>query len=70
MSGWHELWHVAVLVASLFGGAAVALVALAPLVFDDPPEGLVKARPYLIGLGAVAALLLAAEWLGVHRGSL
>ncbi len=66
MSGWHEVWHVTVLMASLFGGAAVALVLLAPLVFDSPPEGLVRARPYLVGLGAFAALLLAAEWLGVH----
>ncbi len=66
MSGWHEVWHVTVLASSLFGGAAVALVLLAPLVFDSPPEGLVRARPYLVGLGAFAALLLAAEWLGVH----
>lgn len=66
MSGLHELWHVAVLAAALFGGAAVALVLLAPLVFDAPPEGFVRARPYLLGLGAFAALLLVAEWLGVH----
>ena len=66
MSSWHEVWHVAVLATSLFGGAAVALVVLAPLVFDPPPEGFVRARPYLVGLGAFAALLLAAEWLGVH----
>lgn len=66
MTGWHEVWHVTVLATSLFGGAAVALVALAPLVFDAPPEGLVRARPYLLGLGAFAGILLAAEWLGVH----
>jgi hypothetical protein len=66
LSSWHEVWHVAVLATSLFGGAAVALVVLAPLVFDPPPEGFVRARPYLVGLGAFAALLLAAEWLGVH----
>jgi hypothetical protein len=66
LSGWHEAWHVAVLATSLFGGAALAVVALAPLVFETPPEGLVRARPYLLVLGAFAAVLLAAEWLGVH----
>lgn len=66
MSGSHELWHVAVLVTSLFGGAAIAVVLLAPLVFETPPEGLGRARPYLIGMGAFAGVLLAAEWLGVH----
>ncbi len=66
MSGPHEVWHVTVLAASLFGGAGVAVVLLAPLVFDAPPEGLARARPYLLGLGGFAALLLVAEWLGVH----
>ncbi len=66
MSEPHELWHVTVLVASLFGGAAVALVALAPLVFDEPPEGFVRARPYLLAAGGFAAVLLGVEWLGVH----
>lgn len=66
MSGWHEVWHVAVLGSALFGGAAVALVLLAPLVFDSPPEGLARARPFLLGLGGFAGLLLLAEWLGVH----
>lgn len=66
MTGWHEVWHVSVLAVSLFGGAAVAVVALAPLVFDAPPEGLARARPYLLGLGGLAVVLLTAEWLGVH----
>lgn len=66
MSGWHEVWHVTVLATSLFGGAAVALVLLAPLVFDAAPEGFVRARPYLLGLGGLAAILLALEWLAVH----
>lgn len=66
MTSWHEVWHVTVLAASLFGGAAVALVLLAPLVFETEPEGLARARPYLLGLGVFAGLLLAAEWLGVH----
>lgn len=66
MTGWHQIWHVTVLAVALLGGAAVAVVALAPLVFDTPPEGFVRARPFLLGLGALAALLLAAEWLGIH----
>ncbi len=66
MSGWHEVWHVTVLATSLLGGAAVALVVLAPLVFDPAPEGFRRARPYLLALGGLAAILLLAEWLGVH----
>ncbi len=66
MSSWHQVWHVTVLALSLFGGAAVALVVLAPVVFEAPPEGWDRARPYLLGLGGLAALLLGAEWLGVH----
>jgi hypothetical protein len=66
LTGWHEVWHVVVLVSSLFGAAAVAVVVLAPAVFETPPEGLVRARPYLLGLGGLAALLLVAEWQGVH----
>ena len=63
---WHEVWHVTVLAAALFGGASVALVLLAPVVFDSAPEGFVRARPYLLGLGGLAAVLLAVEWLAVH----
>lgn len=66
MSSWHEIWHVTVLAASLLGGAALALVALAPLIFDSAPEGFVRARPFLIALGGVAGILLLVEWLGVH----
>lgn len=66
MSGPHELWHVAVLASALFGGAALALVALAPLVFDQAPEGFVRARPYLLAVGGFGAVLLLVEWLAVH----
>ncbi len=66
MTGWHQVWHVSVLAVSLFGAAAVAVVLLAPIVFDSPPEGLVRARRYLLALGGLAVLLLAVEWLGVH----
>lgn len=66
MRGWHQVWHVTVLTVSLFGGASVAVLALASLAFDSPPQGLVRARPYLLGAGALAVVLLALEWLGVH----
>ena len=66
MTGWHQVWHVSVLAVSLFGAAAVAVVLLAPIVFDSPPEGLVRARGYLLALGGLAVLFLAVEWLGVH----
>lgn len=66
MTGWHQVWHVSVLTVTLFGVAALAIVLLSPVVFDRPPEGLVRARPYLVGFASLAGVLLAAEWLGVH----
>jgi hypothetical protein len=66
LTGWHQVWHVSVLAVSLLGGAAVAVLALSAVAFDSPPRGLVRARPYLLGLGTLAALLLGVEWLGVH----
>lgn len=66
MRSWHQVWHVGVLAVSLFGAAAVAVLALASLAFDEPPQGLARARPYLLGLGGLAAFLLVVEWLGIH----
>lgn len=62
----HDLWHVAVLGSTLFAAAGVALLLLAPLAFDVPPPGLRRARPAILGLAAVAVVLLTAEWLWVH----
>ena len=62
----HELWHVLVLAATLFGGAAALILMVASLVFDSPPEGLVKARPVVLGLILLAAGVFLAEWLVVH----
>ncbi|HYN37050.1 MAG TPA: hypothetical protein VEV82_08765 [Actinomycetota bacterium] len=67
MSG-HELWHITVLVVTLLAGAALAIVLLAPLVFESTPEGVRRARPFALALGLVAVALLIAEWLGVHGG--
>lgn len=66
MTGWHQVWHVSVLAVSLLGGAGLAVLALSSLAFDSPPRGLARVRPYLLGLGGLAAALLAVEWLGVH----
>ncbi len=66
MTGWHQVWHVSVLAVSLLGGAAVAVLALSALAFDSPPKGLVRARPCLLGLGGLAAVLLVVEWVGIH----
>jgi hypothetical protein len=62
----HELWHVLVLGSTLFGGAAALILVVASLVFDSPPEGLVRARPVVVGLILLAAGVLSAEWLVVH----
>lgn len=62
----HDLWHIVVLGTTLFAGAAAAIVALAPVIFERPPQGLDRVRPAAIGLGVVAVVLLAVEWLGIH----
>lgn len=62
----HEWWHMAVLGSTLFGAAGLALLLLVPIVFDEPPVGFERAKPFVSGSVAVAGLLLLAEWLGVH----
>ncbi|HEV2755514.1 MAG TPA: hypothetical protein VG318_07025 [Actinomycetota bacterium] len=57
---------MSVLAVSLLGGGALAVLAIAAVAFDAPPQGLVRARPYLLGLGGLAGGLLVVEWLGVH----
>jgi hypothetical protein len=62
----HEVWHIVVLAATLFGAAGGAILLLAPLVFDVPPSGLERYRPaLLLGVG-VAAVLIVLEWTVVH----
>ncbi len=69
MSG-HEIWHVIVLASTLFAAAGLAILVLAPLVFESPPPGLARGRPFVLALVGAAAALMVAEWLGLHGGSL
>lgn len=57
---------MAVLVTTLFGGAAGLLLLLTPLLFESPPEGLARSRPLLVALVALAGLVFGLEWLVVH----
>jgi hypothetical protein len=62
----HEVWHIIVLAAALFGAAGAAILLLAPLVFDVLPSGLERYRPALLaGIGS-AAVLIVLEWTVVH----
>ena len=63
---WHEAWHVLVLASVLIGAAALALLLLAPLVFESYPASLRRARPLLTGLAVLGLVLLLTEWLVVH----
>ena len=65
---WHEVWHVAVLGVTLIAGASLAVVLLAPLVFETQSPGIRRARPWVYVLAALAVLLLVVEWLGIHGG--
>jgi hypothetical protein len=62
----HRLWHVLVLASTLLAAAGAGLLALSPLVFEDPPPGLTKARPFVVGLVVFAFLLFLVEWLVIH----
>lgn len=62
----HEIWHVTVLASTLLGAAGAGLLLLAPLLFEETPAGLARARPLVVGLVALAALVLLLEWLAVH----
>lgn len=62
----HDWWHLVVLGTTLLGAAGALVLALVPVVFDEPPPGLQRFRPLVIGLIAAAAVLFLAEWLGIH----
>lgn len=62
----HDLWHLVVLGATLFGAAGLAILVLMPLLFEDAGDAMSRYRPLAIGGVALAGFLLVVEWLGVH----
>jgi hypothetical protein len=50
----------------LFAAAGLSILWMAPLIWDEPPPGIARAKPLIVGLVVAAAILLAVEWLGVH----
>jgi hypothetical protein len=62
----HVAWHVLVLSSTLLAAAGASVLALSPLLFEEPPPGLTKARPLVYGLISLAFLLLIVEWLVIH----
>jgi hypothetical protein len=62
----HEVWHIVVLAAALFGAAGAAILLLAPLVFDVPPSGLERYRTALLAGVGMAVVLIVLEWTVVH----
>lgn len=67
MEGTGEtLWHVFLLVVTLGAVAAGAILLVVPLAFDSPPEGLIRARPWLVGLIGLTAVLYLLEWQVLH----
>ncbi len=63
----HRLWHAAVLGSTLLAICGVVLLVLTPLLFEEPPPGLARVRPAVVGLAVLAAVLLGVEWLVVHE---
>jgi hypothetical protein len=63
---WHRAFDVVVLVATLLGGAASAVLLLVPLVFGEVPGRLRQSRPLLLSMIGVAVVLLLLEWLVIH----
>ncbi|MFN2593351.1 MAG: hypothetical protein ABR579_00500 [Actinomycetota bacterium] len=61
-----KAWHVVLLVLTLFGVGSLAILGLAPLVFEEPPASLARARPILIGIAVAAVLGLLLEWKVIH----
>jgi len=62
----HGAWHVLVLASTLLAAGGLAILALAPLVFDSPPPGLRRHRALVGVLIGVGAGILIVEWLLVH----
>ena len=65
MSG-HEAWHVVLLAFSLAAMAGILVIVMAPLLFETQPRGMARAKPFVVGLAAVAGLLYLWEWVVTH----
>lgn len=57
-----DLWGALVLVLTLGTAGAVILVVLAPLLFESPPPGLVRARRPVAVLAVATLVLLVLEY--------
>ena len=62
--------HTALLVLVLLVGAALAIVALAPLLFGSVPTGVRRARPWIVAAAILVAVLVLGEWAGERGGFL
>lgn len=60
----HQLLHVGILVSTIMGVAALALLVLWPVIFEAPLGGRTKAL--LLASIGVAGLLFLMEWRVVH----
>jgi hypothetical protein len=63
---FHRIFDVVVLVATILGGAAAAMLILTPLVFETVPGRLEESRRVLVFLVILAIVLFALEWLVIH----
>lgn len=60
------IWHLFLLIMTLASVAAAAILLLAPLAFEAAPEGLTRARPWLLALIVVTLGLYVLEWRVLH----
>ena len=65
-AAWEEIWGAFVLVLTLSSAGLVALLVLAPLIFETPPPGLVKARRGIVVLVGLTVVLLVLEYVVFH----
>lgn len=62
----HRAFDVVVLLATILGGAAVALLLLGPLLFETVPGRLAQNRRVLLFIAGLGLVLLLLEWLVIH----
>lgn len=61
-----HLWGVFALVLTLVTAALVMTLALTALVFDSPPPGLTRARPWIAGLVGLTFVVVLVAYLGAR----